>query len=423
MPRDIRLLIVARVAMSATRALAGIITPIYLAQVGFSATQLGELFAVVAITSAVLSAMVGLLADQLGRKPFVIALPLFAAVAGLVFAFSQLDALLFIFAALGSFGRGAGAGAGSVGPYQPAEQALIADATPDRYRNSVFGRLAFASSVGAIIGAPLAAIPQVAASFGSHGIAGYRPAFLVTALLALLAALIVIPIANPRTSARTGRNPFQFPRRSWPLLFKLWTTNSVNGLAVGFFGPFVTYWFYRRYGATAGSIGLLYTMINVATLVSTLGAANIARQLGLVRAIVVSRIVSAMLLVAMVQAPAFWLAGAIYLVRMLAQRVSLPLRQSYVMAMAPPEERAGVAALSNIPSQVASAATPVAAGYLFEQVSLALPFEVGAALQTINGILYYLFFHDLHPPEEAMAPVVQSGPAEPAAGGAGRGTA
>ncbi len=401
MPRDVRLLIVARVAMSAARALAGVIVPIYLAQTGFSAGQLGELFGVVALTSAILSTAVGLLADRVGRKLFVVLLPLFTMAASIVFALSHLDALLVVFAALGSFGRGAGAGAGSIGPYQPAEQALVADATPSRHRNSVFGRLAFASSVGAVVGGPLAAIPQLATSFGLRGIAAYRPAFFATAILALVAALIVLPIANPRAARRPGRNPFQFPRHSWPLLFKLWATNSVNGLAVGFFGPFITYWFYRRYGATPGSIGLLFTVINLATMVSTLGAANVARQLGLVRAIVVSRVISAMLLVVMVQAPAFWLAGAIYLIRMLAQRVSLPLRQSYVMGMAAPAERASVAALSSIPAQVTSAATPVAAGYLFEEVSLALPFEIGAILQTINGIMYYLFFHDLHPPEES----------------------
>lgn len=412
MPRDVRLLIAARLSMSAARALSGVIVPIYLAQVGFSATQLGELFGIVALTSALLSAAVGLLADRFGRKVFIVVLPLLTAAASVVFALSQLDVLLIISAALGSFGRGAGAGAGAVGPYQPAEQALVADATPARHRNAIFGRLTFASSLGAIIGAPLAAIPQLAAALGLRGIAAYRPAFLVAAVFALAAALIVLPIANHRVAASSGHNPFRFPTKSWRLLAKLWVTNSVNGLAIGFFGPFITYWFYRRFGAPAASIGLLYTIINLATLVSALGAARVAGRLGLVRAIVISRIVSALLLVAMALAPAFWLAGGIYLARMLAQRVSLPLRQSYVMAMAPPAERAGVAALSNIPAQVTSAVTPVAAGYLFQEVSLVLPFELGAALQTLNGLLYYVFFRHLRPPEEMPepgAPTEQSG--------------
>lgn len=150
--RDIRLLLTARAFMSAGRALAGIIVPIYLALIGYSALTLGALFVAVAITSAVLSSITGLLSDRFGRKPFIVVLPWFAALAAFVFAFSHVEAILFVFAALGSFGRGAGAGAGMIGPYQPAEQAFLADTVPARHRNTRFGWIAFASSLGALIG-------------------------------------------------------------------------------------------------------------------------------------------------------------------------------------------------------------------------------------------------------------------------------
>lgn len=389
--------------MSATRALSGVIVPIYLVRQGFNAGMLGELFALVAIVSAVMAALIGLLADRLGRKIFIVSVPLLAAGAALVFSLTHNVPLLFVTAALGSFGRGAGAGAGSTGPYQPAEQALIADSVPAAKRNSIFGRLAFASSLGAVIGAPLAVIPQLASALGMSSLSSYRPAFWVMALLACVAGLIVLPIRDVRPARTGSRQPFRLPHRSWWLLYRLWATNTVNGLAVGFFGPFITYWFYRRFGVSAAEIGLLYTVINLASMVSNLSAASIAGRFGVVRAIVLSRIISALLLVAMVLAPTFWLAGAIYLVRMVAQRVSLPLRQSYVMGVAIPEERAGVAALSNLPSQGSSALSPMLAGYIFAHISLALPFELGSLFQTINGVLYYAFFRNLHPPDEEIA--------------------
>lgn len=417
--RDMRLLLAARAFMSAGRALAGIIVPIYLALIGYSALTLGTLFVVVAITSAVLSGITGLLSDRFGRKPFIVILPWFAALAAFVFAFSHVEAILFVFAALGSFGRGAGAGAGMIGPYQPAEQAFLADNVPARHRNTLFGWIAFASSLGALIGTgPLTVLPIALASIGLlhlQGLASYQLEFLIMAGMALIAGLLAVPLTETRrtppkaaqsSSATLKRiHAPRLPRlnissQSWAILLRLWATNSVNGLAVGFFGPFITYWLFRRYGAGPEAIGLLFSLINLAAMVSNLWAARFAKRLGLVRAIVVSRTFQAVLIIPMVLAPTFWLAGAFYLVRMMAQRMGLPLRQSYVMGVLPPEERGTVGALANLPSQITSAMSPALAGYLFDSVSLALPFEIGAILQGLNVIMFFLFFRKLLPPEE-----------------------
>jgi MFS family permease len=184
------------------------------------------------------------------------------------------------------------------------------------------------------------------------------------------------------------------------LLLRLWITNSVNGLAVGFFGPFITYWFYRRYGAGPIEVGWLYTIINLAAMIANLAAARVAARLGLVRAIVLSRSFQALLIIPMVLAPTFWFAGMLYLLRMLVQRLGLPLRQSFVMGVVPSEERGRIGALSNLPSQATSALSPTLAGYLFDHVALALPFDIGALLQGINTILFFLFFRNIVPPEE-----------------------
>ncbi|MGH9066155.1 MAG: MFS transporter, partial [Acidimicrobiales bacterium] len=193
------------------------------------------------------------------------------------------------------------------------------------------------------------------------------------------------------------------PRSSAALLWRLWATNALNGTAVGMFGPFVSYWFYRRYGVGAATIGELYAVISAATTVANLSAAGLGRKWGLIRTATGFRLAQAALLVPMVFAPTFALAGATYLVRMLAQRVSMPLRQSYVMAMADPAERARVAALSRLTSQGTSAGSPALAGELFDHVALAAPFLVGAALQMASAIAYFAFFHQ-RPPEEEAGP-------------------
>ncbi len=401
-PREVAILWWSRTAMSGSRALAGILVPLYLAVEGFSGLELGALWMVVGLTSAGISAIVGFGSDRLGRRPFLVALPLVTAGSAAVFSYSSSTAVLFVAAAAGSFGRGAGAGAGMIGPYQPAEAAMVSEATPPRLRNAAFGRLGFGSSLGALLGGLAATAVSAGDRHGAAAAAAYRPGFLTAGVLAAVAGLLALWLHEPpraRTDRAAGRG-LSFPRRSLPLLVRLWVTNGTNGLAVGMFGPFITYWFFRRYGAGPAEIGLLFAVINAVTAPAPLLAARLARRWGLIRTLSVARGVQAVLLVPMVLSPVFPLAGAVYLVRMAVQRVGLPLRQSYVLAMAHPEERGSVGALSSLPAQISMTAGPMFSGYLFDEVSLALPFELAAVLQAVDAALYWTFFHDLHPSEE-----------------------
>lgn len=402
--RNLSLVLAARGAMSAARAVAGVITALYLASQGFSALRIGMVFLGVALAGAAMSTGVGLASDALGRKPFLVVVPLLASAAAVVFALDRNVASLFVFAALGSFGRGAGAGAGNVGPYQPAEAAFVAEAAPAADRTAAFGRLSFVSSLGALAGGLLAGLAQPGRAVDQAATAAYRPAFLAAAVLAGIAGLLALGLTDPvgeRSRRSGGRRPrIVLPRRSWQVLWRFWVTNGLNGVAIGLFGPFVSYWFHRRYGASPQAIGVLFAVINVATLASSLAAATIGHRFGTVRAIVVVRVLQGALLVPMALAPDFAAAGAIYLVRMLAQRVGLPLRQSFTQAVADPEERASLAALSNLPAQGTQAGSQVLAGYLFDEVSLAAPLLIGGLLQTLNAAAYAVLFHGVTTAED-----------------------
>ncbi|MDA8035235.1 MAG: MFS transporter, partial [Actinomycetota bacterium] len=182
--RDLGIVLGARLAMSAARAIAGVVTALYLARLGFSALELGLLFVGVSLASAVLSSLIGLTSDRLGRKPFLVAIPLAAALAAAGFAEWRAPAALFVLAAAGTFGRGAGAGGGSVGPYQPAESALVAELVDGRHRSAAFGRLSVTGSLGALAGGLLAALARPAPGHLAPAAvtAAFRPAFLAATL-------------------------------------------------------------------------------------------------------------------------------------------------------------------------------------------------------------------------------------------------
>ncbi len=400
--RDVEIVVVARLLMSIGRALAGVITPIYLAVIGFDALELSVYVMVVAAISALLSTLVGTLSDRVGRRVFLVVVPLLTCGAGVAFALTGSHLVLFVTGALGSFGRGAGAGAGGVRPYQPAEAAYVVERVTPVHRNAVFGRLAFASSLGASLGGLMALTIPSLPRHSSDATATFRVAFLLVAAVSAAAGIVALALHEEHHEPRRGNwlRP-RLPTRSRWLLHRLWITNTLNGAAVGMFGPFITYWLYRRFSAGPAEVGVLFTIVNVATMASSLSAASWARRWGLVRTVSVVRVLQSILIIPMVLAPNFIIAGAWYLLRMLVQRIGLPLRQSYVLGLADEGERASVTALSNLPSQVATAVSPLFTGYLFAEADLLLPFEIAAVLQLGNAVTFWFFFHD-HPPEEEL---------------------
>ncbi len=398
--RQLRIIYLARALVSASRAIAAIGVPVYLAARGFSASKLGLIFALGSVFSLIISFVIGATADRHGRKVFLVAYPLLVAVASFVFAFTTSDVLLAAMAIAASFGRGAGAGASAVGPYQPAETALVADLAHASGRSKAFSRITQMSILGSIAGSGVSVVAFGGLSAHGHH-DSFMPAFLIAGIFVLVGGLVALALADDRPAdTKCREHKGVIPKGSIGLLGRLWITNTLNGFAVGMFGPFVTYFLYRKFGAPPSEIALLYLVVNLVTLGPVGRVAALAAHFGNIRVTVALRLIQAILLIPFAYAPVFWAAGAIFLMRTLAQRSALPLRQSYVQAMSDPDERARVAALSNIPSQAALVVSPAISGYLFEVASLEIPFFIGGILQFVSTIFYWAFFANSPPPEE-----------------------
>lgn len=397
--RDLLLLLAARGLRSLSQAYLNIIVPIYLARLGFSAVDLGLLLSASAVSSALLTASVGLFSDRWGRKLSLIALALLTSAGALVFALSTNYLALLTAAAISTLGRGGAAGSGGAwGPYYPAEQALIAEQVSPRDRTTAFGAVSFVGVLAGALGSLVALLPRAwQSSLGLSLLEGDRLLFLVTVGLGIATALAVVPVqerapANrPHPAAGSRWVPLSEP--TVVLVLRFAATNFINGLAIGFLGPLLVYWFHQRYGVAGAELGVLFFLVNLAVAPSYLYADRIARRLGDVNAVVVTRAVSVVLLAMLAFAPTYPVAAAIYLLRMVTGTLSIPVRQSYLMGVIDPNERATAAGLSSLPSQVAGSLSPTAAGWFMQSVSLSLPLLAAAVLQGVNVALFFVFFH------------------------------
>lgn len=121
---------------------------------------------------------------------------------------------------------------------------------------------------------------------------------------------------------------------------------------------------------------------------------------GAVRTVVSLRAVSCALLATLPFMPTVWIAGAVFLLRVLVNSMTVPVRQSYVMGIVSPHERSRVASISNVPPQFASMAGPSIAGIMMHSIWIGAILEAAALLQLLNAALYWTFFRRMRPPEE-----------------------
>jgi predicted MFS family arabinose efflux permease len=89
--------------------------------------------------------------------------------------------------------------------------------------------------------------------------------------------------------------------------------------------------------------------------------------------------------------------------------MDVPARQSYTMAVVPPEERVAAASVTNVPRSLAAAATPLVAGLMLEATTFGWPLIAAGLIKALYDLLLLWQFRSVRPPEE----VVNSSPGSP----------
>ncbi|MCY0898751.1 MAG: MFS transporter [Firmicutes bacterium] len=392
--RNLEWIYIGRALRSFITAFLTVIFPLYLAKEGYSASRIGLVLALSGAMTVALVAAVGLFADFYGRRRAIIGLAILGAVGGTAMGLSHAFWWAVVASGLGGVGRGGGAGSGgSWGPVFPAEQPLVTDSVAPERRTWAFGRISFIGVLAGAAGSLVAGVPAWLHHQGWTLLAGYRLLFFVGALLSLAMVFASLPIREhlPNASARDEAPP-PIPLRT--LMGRLGLTNALNGLGFGFLGPLLTYWFYRRFGVGSAEIGLLYTFINLAAAFPYLWSSHLAKRLGAVKTVTVTRGLGLLMMLLMVFMPSFTWAGLFYLLRMVFNSLGMPARQSFVMGVSESRYRSRVSAFSSLPSQLTAMITPAVGGALMQSV-LDIPIYGAVFFMGLNLITYWWSFHNV----------------------------
>jgi MFS family permease len=376
----------------------GVLLGIYLARLDLAADAIGVVVGLGLGGAALGTLLVTLWSDRVGHRRALLIITLASFAGAILLAFCTHPLALGFAAVVGMVnGMGRDRGAALV-----VEQAALPATASDSERTMTFAKYNVLQDAGHAFGALLAALPPALEAGGiADGTAAFRASVGVYAALSLLPALAYLRLSPAIEAPRVGRAK-RVSAQSRAILWKISSLFALDSIAGGFLTTaLLSYFFEQRFGAGVESIGLLFFAARVANAGSHLAAAWLARRIGLVKTMVFTHIPSSLLLATVPFMPSFPVAAVLFLLREGLVEMDVPTRQSYVMAVVRPEERAIASGVTHLVRLGGWAVAPVVAGALMTTPgTLALPLLVGAAMKIAYDLLLWRSFHNVRPPEE-----------------------
>ncbi len=395
--RDDRLLFATRAARMFSYGFLSVVLVLYLAGLGFSEGRIGLLLTLTLVGDVLVSLWITLHADRLGRKRMLVLGAGLMVAAGVPFALSG-DFTVLVLAA--TFGVISPSG-NEVGPFLAIEQAALSQVLPEDRRTGVFAWYhlagAFATALGALAGGWTA---QALQASGLTPVASYRVLVFAYAAVGLLLAALFVQVSRaveaPSASAAGGRWGLH---ASKGVVLRLSALFSLDAFAGGFvIQSLVAYWFHRRFGVEPGVLGTIFFAANLLAGLSALYAVRLARQIGLIRTMVVTHIPSNVLLILVPLMPNLPLAIGVLLLRFSISQMDVPTRQAYTMQVVAPDERSAAAGVTGIARTTGAAISPMLAGPMLAVPAFAgLPFFIAGGLKLLYDLLLYRSFRASDP--------------------------
>lgn len=368
----------------------------YLHGLGFSAVEIGALVTATLLGSAALTLGTGLVSHRLAPINMLLGAACLMFATGLGFAAISDFWPLMVVAFVGTLNPSAG----DVSVFLPVEQSLLADRIEGHERTALFARYNLGGTFAGALGALASAIPAALASWQGWDLTdAQRLGFAVYAVAAVFIAALYLGVDRPAKRERpaAGTGPLSQSRSIVMRLSMLFSLDSFGG---GFIvQSLLVLWLVQRFDISAGTIATVFFAAGLLSALSQLASSWLASRIGLVATMVYTHLPSNILLILAAVMPTAPLAIAFLLARMAISQMDVPARQSLVMAVVPPEERAAAASVTNVPRSLASAVAPLLAGLMLSRWTFGWPLIVCGLLKIAYDILLLRQFKAVQVPD------------------------
>lgn len=399
MTSDGRLLVVSRGVRGLADGAVAVALSAYLTHLGFSGGRIGLMVTAMLMGSAALTLLVGLRGHTLSRRVLLQLAAITMIATGVIYATSTTFIVLLVVGVIGTMNPSSG----DVSVFAPIEQSLLPGTTTDQHRTAMFARYAFIGSVLGAVGSLAAGLPEwIARLVDADPDTALRWVFVAYAV-AGCTVLMVYRRLSPNIEPPTHQ-PATALGPSRRIVLRLAAVFSLDSFGGGFVvQSLLALWLFRRFELSVPAAGALLFWMGVCSAVSAFWSVRLARRIGLVRTMAFTHMPAQIFLITAAFMPNLWLAIVFLIARSLLSAMDVPARNSYVMAVVSPAERAAAASVTNVPRGLASSLPPVAAGWMLDHSNFGWPLVIAGTTKLIYDVLLLAMFRHVRPPEEAVA--------------------
>ena len=376
-----------------------LLLPVYLISLGLTPFQVGIIATGTLLGSGVLTLLVGLHAYRFRYRALLLAATALMTATGLGFATITEFWPLLVVAVVGTLNPSSG----DVSVFLPLEHSVLARVVDDRRRTAVFARYSLVGALVGALGALVAGVPDIVANVMHVNVhSAYQAMFLLYAALGIVSAAIYRKLpAGIAAEAEAPAAPLRESKRTVYTLAALFSLDAFGG---GFIvQSLLALWLLDKYQLSMAVAGTIFFWTGVLSAFSYLVATRIAQRIGLVKTMVFTHLPSSVLLVLVPFAPSLAWAIVLLLARSALSQMDVPTRSSYVMAVVHPNERAAAASITSVPRSLASAVSPLIAGYLLGLSSFGWPLIIAGGVKIVYDLMLLATFRTVRPPEEVAA--------------------
>jgi MFS family permease len=385
--RDLRLLTYSMAFRRVSMGFLQVVRAIYFSLLGYSPVQIGFLLSIATFVSALHSIVFGYLSDRFGRKVFFILGGIFASLRMVIFAMSSDFWFLALAQGIGALGEGAGAG-------QPVVSAYISDKSEVLDRPKIFSTLAVTNALAATVGSLLAGLPAIFQNTWSFDVVGaHAMLFWIGAVGSFISILFVLPLKDVKAEKEAVEGGGKFLNvKDWGVIARFSLVRSTSGLGWGFIESLLPLYFFIKFGVAGEVLGPIYAVTRFLSVFSYGFIPAVVDRFGEIQALVGSRIITGILTIAFSMTPWYPVAVVLMISLRIAIMFTMPIRQTFATTIVDPDETATAIGISSFARMSLRSVAPTVAGYMFEAISLSLPFMIGAGFLAANGLLYKIFF-------------------------------
>ncbi|TRO46593.1 MFS transporter [Candidatus Bathyarchaeota archaeon] len=369
---------------------------LYILELGGTKEQLGLLLMLETISGIVFQLPGGILADRLGRKKLLVVSSGIRMLSPLVFLYSASwvhTAPGFILTSAGMLGG-------------PALNALVAESIPPESRGSGIAIYRTVTSIPMIVTSLLGGV--IVDYFGV--IRGCRYVLLASAVVSLLSIamnwLYIEETLEPAGDGRGQEGPRKgviqelgsMPRDVWILT----GVAAISAFAMRLIMSFMVVYGIEVVGLTATQWGIIGTGASMLTTLLTTPSGMMGDRVGRKPLIVASRVLASFSVIGYTFSHGFWHIAAVRglwaagsgLGGTMWGPMGGPVWQALVVDLTPPEERARMMGLMGTLISLASTPSSWAGGYMYDNVSPQLPFQVGFVIDMVGTALFIALFKE-----------------------------